>query len=408
MTWTGKSFGDPLYCFPVQIKENVHVASVVAGDTFWLRPAAALRLTTKDEMTILLVDISAHGLGHLAQTAPVLNVLHTLVPALHLTVRSALVRECLQRRIAANFTHVEEARDFGFVMHNAVDIDLAASAQCYREFHADWPQRIAAEADWLRQYKIDALLSNVAYLPLAGAAQASIPAAGLCSLNWAELFAHYFGDEPWAAEIHGQMLAAYNAGSGFLRVTPGLPMKDIRQRREIAPIAHIGQRDRARVARLLNLKESQRWVLLAMGGMEFRLPVASWPQIPGLNWLVPGDWQIERNDVRSFDVAALHFSDLLASIDAVVTKPGYGTFVEAACGGIPILYLQRDDWPETPHFAAWLAQHARAGVLTREQLLAGDFIDALQALWQTPVPAVPVADGAEAAAHWLVREFGLA
>lgn len=356
----------------------------------------------------LLVDISAHGLGHLAQAAPVLNALRALAPALRLTVRSALPRERLERRITANFTHVEQARDFGFVMQNAVDIDLAASAQRYREFHADWPQRIAAEADWLRQHKIDALLSNVAYLPLAGAAQAGIPAAGLCSLNWADLFAHYFGGEPWAAEIHDQMLMAYNAGGGFLRVTPGLPMPDIRRKHEIAPIAHVGERDRARVARLLNLKEGERWVLLAMGGMAFPLPVDQWPRIPGLNWLLPGDWPIARGDMRSFDVADLHFSDLLASVDAVVTKPGYGTFAEAACGGIPILYLQRDDWPETPHFAAWLAQHARAAVLTRERLLAGDFIDALQTLWRMPAPAVPQAKGADDAARWLVRELRLA
>jgi len=356
----------------------------------------------------LLVDISAHGLGHLAQTAPVLDALHALAPGLRLTVRSALPRERLTRRIAADFTHIREARDFGFVMHNAVDIDLAASAQRYREFHADWPQRVAAEAEWLRQHRVDALLSNIAYLPPAAAAQAGIAAAGLSSLNWAELFAHYFGGEPWAADIHGQILAAYNAGKGFLRVTPGLPMADILQRREIGPIAHIGRRDRARVARLLDLKADERWVLLAMGGMEFRLPVELWPQTPGLHWLVPDEWRIERDDVRSFDVAALHFSDVLASVDAVVTKPGYGTFVEAACGGIPILYLERDDWPETPHFAAWLATHGRAQVLTRERLLAGDFIAALQTLWQAPPPAVPQANGADEAARWLLSSLGLA
>ncbi len=356
----------------------------------------------------LLVDVSAHGLGHLAQTAPVLDALQALAPDLRLTVRSALPRERLARRIAANFTHVEEARDFGFVMHNAVDIDLAASAQRYREFHADWPQCVAAEADWLRQNRIDALLSNVAYLPLAAAAQAGIAAAGLCSLNWADLFAHYFSDAPGAAAIHDEMLAAYNAGRGFLRVTPGLPMQDIPRRYEIAPIARIGQRDRARVARLLNLKEDARWILLAMGGMEFRLPVESWPRSRGLNWLVPSEWNIARDDVRGLDTAGLHFADLLASVDAVVTKPGYGTFVEAACGGIPILYLERDDWPETPHFAAWLATHARARALKRAHLLAGDFIAALQALWQMPPPAVPAANGADEAARWLAREFGLA
>jgi hypothetical protein len=356
----------------------------------------------------LLVDISAHGLGHLAQTAPVLDALASLVPALRLTVRSALPRERLARRIAADFVNVWEARDFGFVMHNAVDIDLAASAQRYREFHANWPQRVASEAEWLRQYRIDAVLSNVAYLPLVAAAEAGISAAGVCSLNWADLFIHYFAGESWAAEIHAQMLAAYNAGQGFLRITPGLPMTDLRRRHEIAPIARIGRCDRARVARLLDLRQSERWVLLAMGGMEFRLPVERWPQIAGLNWLVPGEWKLRRDDVRTVDVADLHFSELLASVDAVVTKPGYGTFVEAACSGIPILYLERDDWPETPYFAAWLALHARAAVLNRERLMSGDFHDLLQNLWQTPAPAVPLAKGADEAACWLVPALGLA
>lgn len=355
----------------------------------------------------LLADISGHGLGHLSQIAPVLNALAALCPELRLTVRSALPLERLRRRIDATFEHVEEARDFGFVMHNAVDIDFASSAQRYREFHADWPQRVAKEGDWLRTHEVDALVANVAYLPLAGAAAAGLPAAGLCSLNWAELFAHYFPGEDWAATIHRQMLAAYNSAAAFFRVTPGLPMSDLSRRQDIAPIARHGQRDRERIARLLGLDPARRWALVAMGGMEFHLPLADWPRTPGLCWLVPAELAIARDDVRNMDVPGLHFSDLLASVDVVLSKPGYGTFVEAACGGIPILYLQRDDWPESAPFADWLARHARAQVLTREQVLAGDFIPAMQRLWQTPAPPRPVASGAQQAAQRLVATLGL-
>jgi len=356
----------------------------------------------------LLVDISAHGLGHLAQAAPVINALQARTPDLRVTVRSAIPRDRLARRIDGDVTNIAEARDFGFVMRNAVDIDLAASARSYREFHANWPQRVAAEASWLRQHDVDALLSNVAYLPLAAAAQAGIPAAGLCSLNWAELFVHYFDGQPWADEIHDQMRAAYNAATCFLRVTPGLPMADIEHRHDVAPIAGLGRPDRARVSRLLDLDKSERWLLLAMGGMNFRLPVEHWPHRQGIKWLVPGEWQLQREDIRSVDVAGLAFSDLLASVDAVVTKPGYGTFVEAACSGIPILYLERDDWPETSHFAAWLAVHARAQVLPRRQLLAGDFIDELERLWQTRPPPRPSPAGASEAARLIPELLGLA
>ncbi len=272
---------------------------------------------------------------------------------------------------------------------------------------SDWPTRVAAEALWLRQHDIDAVLSNVAYLPLAAAAEAGIAAAGLCSLNWADLFAHYFGTEAWAGPIHDQMLASYNAGRGFLRVTPGLPMDALRHH-DIAPIARIGRRDRRRAAQLLKLDENDCWILVAMGGMEFRLPVASWPQTPGINWLLPGELNVQRGDARSFELAGLAFSDLLASVDAVVTKPGYGTFVEAACSGIPILYLERDDWPETPHFAAWLDANARARELTRAQLMAGDFIEELRQLRQRPAPNLPLASGADQAADWLMAELALA
>ena len=46
-----------------------------------------------------------------------------------------------------------------------------------------------------------AVLTNVAYLPLAGAAACGIPSYATCSLNWADLFAHYFGREPWAPPV---------------------------------------------------------------------------------------------------------------------------------------------------------------------------------------------------------------
>jgi hypothetical protein len=351
----------------------------------------------------LLVDISAHGLGHLAQTAPVLAALGARVPELRLTLRSALPRRQLARYVSGDFAHIAEARDIGLVMHNAVDIDLAASATAYRDFHRDWQQRVDIEAAWLKAHQFTALLTNVAYLPLAAAARAGLPCASLCSLNWADLFVHYFGAESWAAQIHEEMLSAYRDADGFLRVSPGLPMRDLDRGRlrEIAPIARLGKRMRAAISRELDIAGDHRWILVAMGGMDLRLPVEDWPRVAGVTWLVPAAWRVQRGDVRAFDQANIDFADILASADAVITKPGYATFVEAACLGIPILYVQRDDWPETPYLAAWLAANARSCALSRSRLMQGEIIEALTTLWRTPAPATPSAAGADEAAQLL-------
>jgi hypothetical protein len=349
----------------------------------------------------LLVDISAHGLGHLAQTAPVIEALQARVPELQLTIRSTVPRLRLQQRIAAGFDHVPEARDFGFVMRNAVDIDLAASATAYREFHHSWRERIDIEADWLKAKRIDAVLTNVAYLPLAAANSAGLPSASLCSLNWADLFIHYFAGPSWAAKIYDEISTAYLNADCFLRVSPGLPMAYLDRRLEIGPIARLGRRNRRALSRRLGINESNRWILLAMGGIGFRLPVESWQRTPGFSWLAPGAWQVQREDVHAFDDSDLEFSDVLASVDAVITKPGYGTLVEAACNGIPILCMQRDDWPETPYFSAWLGEHARSRMLSRSHLMQGEFIDELTRLWEQPAPARPLPSGVEEAVELL-------
>ena len=139
----------------------------------------------------LFADISSHGFGHLAITAPVLNAVAEIVPDLRLTVRCGLPAAKLRQRIRAPFEHIAAASDFGYVMIDATHIDLAASAAAYRHAHADWPARVAAEAAFLAALAPDLVLSNVSCLPLAGAARAGIPALALCSLNWADLFAPF-------------------------------------------------------------------------------------------------------------------------------------------------------------------------------------------------------------------------
>ena len=76
----------------------------------------------------LLVDISSHGLGHLAQVAPILNQLTCLLPELRLTVRSGLSHERLRARVNGDFAYIQESSDFGFVMLDAVRIDRASTA----------------------------------------------------------------------------------------------------------------------------------------------------------------------------------------------------------------------------------------------------------------------------------------
>lgn len=333
----------------------------------------------------LLVCISHHGRGHLAQTAPVLNALQSLWPGLELTVRSALPQEVLAGRIRGPFKHLTQPADCGFLMRDALRIDLEASLQAYRAFHADWSARVAREAECLRAARIDGVLSNIAYLPLAAAQAAGLRSAALCSLNWMDIFRHYLGDAPSGSEILQQMQESYRSAAIFFLPAPAMPMAELANTRAVPPIAEPGTARQDELRRRLRLFAARRLVLVGMGGIAYRLQGEDWRRGRDLAWLVPDDWDTDGRRVYGFSATGMPFSDLLASCDALVTKPGYGSFVEAAVAGVPVLYLPRTDWPETPHLVSWLSRNARALQIDEFALQTGGLEQALDNLWAQPL-----------------------
>lgn len=356
-------------------------------------------------MPHLLVDISSHGYGHVSQTSAVVNALVLLMPELRVTVRTAAPHAFLLQRFQCEFQHLPVAFDFGMKMANAVDVQVAESAAAYREFHADWQHKVEHEAEVMRSLKPDLLLANVPYLSLAAAQQARVRAVGMCSLNWADIYQHYCADDAAFPAVHGQMLEAYTGAERFLKVQPAMEMPDFGNTLGISPIARSGRALRCHIAANSNQVEGEKLVLVAMGGMEFRLPVQDWPQLPGIRWIVPQAWDVRRDDTTAFESLRLPFSDVLASCNAVITKPGYGMFTEAACNGVPVLYVTRRDWPEEPCLVQWLRQNAACLEVERGMLLAGELGDALQQLWALPLPPRPDATGAVEAAEFLKATF---
>jgi len=352
-------------------------------------------------MTHLVVTISGHGYGHVAQTAPILNQLHQLVPELRLTVRSAVPPAHLRSRIHVPFAHLPGNGDIGMVMSSALDVLAQESRAAYRAFHADWDARVADEAGLLRGLGADMLFSNVGYLPLAGAQRAGIPNAALCSLNWADIYRHYCGDDAIAAQIHG----SYANADAFLRATPGMSMTNLPNLFSVSPIAAIGTNRRTELDHHLKLSKDEKLALVSLGGIASRLPIERWPRIAGVRWLVQENWQVDHPDAVIMETLQMNFSDLLASCDALICKPGYGSFVEAAGSGVPVLYVNRPDWPEAPALVEWLQQNGLCREVARDALEQGKIAKVLEGIWNTPRPNPVIPEGANQVAEWLAERL---
>jgi len=145
--------------------------------------------------------------------------------------------------------------------------------------------------------------------------------------------------------------------------------------------------------------------MLSLGGMDLHLPVNSWPRQPGVRFIVPTAWHSQHPDTLDLESLDMPFADVLASCDALITKPGYGSFVEAACLGIPVLYLQRKNWPEVDCLTDWLKQHGRCAEIQPDDFSTGNIVNIIETLCMSKAPEPPLPKGVEQATKIILHQL---
>lgn len=315
------------------------------------------------------------------------------------------------------------------VMHDALTVDLAASLAGYARAHQSWDARVDQLAQHLTRLDVDVVVADVPYLTLAAAHRANIPALAICSLNWADILQmciDRMSGTPDAMRLAGlnqaqferileQMHDAYNRSSAFLQAEPSMPMPSINNAVPIGPVCAVPEPcSRTALESLARAHghSTEGWfVLVSMGGIPTRLNTQAWPLTclnrpvyyliqSGLADQHPHALAIDERRIRRL---GLSFANLFAACDLVISKPGYGTFVESACSGTPLLFLPRPDWPESTALVDWISRHGRAQALAVDahgQPLLDAAMTRLLAQGRF-APVLPT--GNEQAANYLIR-----
>jgi hypothetical protein len=365
-----------------------------------------------------VVAISSHGFGHLAQVAPVLNqfVVETdqTDPSIRFTLRTQLPASQIAQRIRVPFAIDHVADDFGMQMRSALETDLPASLRCYQTLHVDWTRHVERVAEQLTAQAADLVFADIPYLTLAGASRAGITSVAMCSLNWADILLQSVRACPAALRQAGvssqaferilqTMRDAYASAAVFLQPTPSMPMVGLANGRSIGVVGEPPpqncretlnqwvqrtqeQKNNKQTSskKTANKQTREAWlVLVSMGGIPTALQPAKWPTHCNgrpLIYLVTTALANQHPHAVVIDGHAPAYQTLIAASDVVLTKPGYGTFVEACAAGTPILSVARTDWPETDALMRWVSGSGHVQIITPEQLSAGAFDAALSVL----------------------------
>lgn len=318
----------------------------------------------------LAVLCSAHGLGHLTRQLAIGAELERAGARLCFFTAAppAVVHETLPGAEVRPWTI-----DVGVVQRDSVreDVEATAAALALRcaEPHID------ALAAALRG--LDGVVVDTAPVGLEAAARAELPSVAVGSFTWPWIYRRYPALEGFAARLE-----AMQRPHPAVEILPGPGLAGF------ASIRRRGWVGRAGVRRALGL--AGRVVLVSFGGFGLTDVDRLLPRLPGVTWaLAPPMRPLDRPDCAF--LADLPYPDLVASADAVLTKPGYSILVEAALAGTPLCWVSRGAFPEAPWLEAAMAARGdqplgRAGPGEGPEASPARVAEALEALWRAPRP----------------------
>lgn len=346
----------------------------------------------------LWVAISHHGFGHLGQMAPVLNLLVNQHVEFVIVIQSGHSRALLERFLKFPFVHIVHAADQPILMKNAITLDVPATVTALQAYHASATEEIAFLTTQMRHHQVTLVISNIGYFPLVAADALNLPSMAFCSLNWADIlsaYAHLSADLPPLIAV---IKDCYAAADVFLAPQPAMPMPAMQDVISVGPVARGG---RSHVlAQRLGHPAATRYGLISLGGISYPLRYEDWPSVDGWVWIATGveNPRLDLIDLQQLTAQPasnqlpLEFTDVLASVDVLITKPGYGNITEAGCAGIPVACLPRPDWPETPALLNWLQQKVPVLMIEETALMSGQCLPACarwrEALTFTPKPTI--------------------
>jgi hypothetical protein len=361
-------------------------------------------------MPLIWAAISGHGFGHAAQVVPVLNALGRLVPNLRALLRTTVPASFFTDRLTIPWETSAVQQDIGCIQNGPMTIDVEATWHQHHRFHGTWNDRLQTEIDAMRAAAPDLVLADTPYLALAAGKKAGIFTLALVSLTWDLVLSEYTAPPSIDRQAILQLIRqAYAQADLALRIAPAPKMENFQPIIDIGPIAEPAPSAREQLIEYLGLAPGEHTVLVGFGGIPLdSLPFDQLESHTGYRFLFDGSIPPHRKRFVSTSSLPFSFKTLLASVDVIMTKPGYGTLVEAVALHTPMVYIRRYNFVDEQPLVEYLHRYGRGVELSMDDFMTGQWDQALREVCEMPPPQTlpPPPIGATEAAALLAPYLG--
>lgn len=353
--------------------------------------------------------ITAHGFGHAVRSLEIIRQLLLLDSKLKIIIVSDLPQFLVVENTGVDLPQSKRRLDIGLIQLDSIRFDLEATLAALHQLHNRHALLVRREVEFLRSEHVQGIVSDVGFLPYYAATEAGIPSLGVGNFTWDWIY-HAYGD----SDLRWKPLMDWiREGYGMCDIFLQLPMHgDCSACPNITKVPLVARKARLKpeeTRRILGVDPGKKNFLISFASLDL-LPQAQrrLETIAGTNFYYKAPLRFDFANGYSIDGLNLSYADVVAAMDGVITKPGYGIVSDCLAHGTPIIHTDRGFFPECEILVGEMERQLTTVHMSSEELYAGEWDPAIHRLESLP-RRLPVLkdDGAAVCAQTILRNLVL-
>jgi hypothetical protein len=350
---------------------------------------------------MIVYYITAHGYGHGVRSCEVINAIFRADPSVTLGIVSDLPPGFIRNRLTREPDFIRAGSfDVGMVQLDSVRVDVDASLEKVQRLVANRAGLIESEKAFLASSGARVVVADIPAIPIEAAAQLGLPVIAVGNFGWNWIYEDFADADSRWLEISEAFAEGYGAATELMRLPFSEPMSVFPRPEDFPLMSLPGEPDREALAQRTGADPGKRWVLMSWSTLEWSeeaLDTASALTDWELFTIAPLGW--DRPNMHMIDRDTFGIPETFATVDIVLSKPGYGVLSECVVNQKPLIYVERENFREYPIMEAAIHQHLQYQHLPAADLYAGQLREALEGVENAPPPREKLSgDGGDRAA----------
>jgi hypothetical protein len=341
--------------------------------------------------------ISAHGYGHGVRSCDIIRAINHSFPHLNVQIISDLPPVFLSNRIGSVRNPIRPGSfDVGMVQLDSIRVDVDATLDRVEQLCSRRKELVVQELDYIRRMKFDLVVVDIPAIPLESAALAGIPGMAVGNFGWDWIYSGFaVQNRRWTGTVK-VFQEQYGCADLLLRLPFSERMAAFHHIEDVPLVASPGKNRRSEIAEISGCNPDKKWILLSFTTLSWNDDsLASVEGIANCEFFTVRPLAWKRSNIHPLERDHVTFSDVVASVDAVISKPGYGIMSDCIANDKPLIYADRSDFLEYAILEDAIKRYLKHFHIPSADLYRGDLLHSLESIWECPVPTETIGMGGD-------------